>query len=372
MKLISNEASAESVKEMAKLSQVTLTDVARAAGLSVGGASYALRGHASIPGATVERVRRVAAELGYRPDSRISSLMATIRRRRPLVERETLAFVWINTPRRTEKLPAHLRYYAEEIVKGARARAVQLGCTLEEHWLDEREMRPNRLNQILRARGIAGVVLSPAASDHAISVSWDWSPFACAIIGTTECTPLLHRAAHDHYRSGWMTLDRLRREGCERPAALLSSSVQERIHRTQLAAFLANHPRPGLAPRLVRYTTPEHPEELKRWTGRDSPDALIVGWQIDQRTAQALRAAVPTARRVVTLDWQPRGVLPGVDPINEAIAANAVDLVMAQLHRNERGLPARSSTLLLEGVWREGRPKAQGGGKAHEAVSSTL
>ena len=62
--------------------RVTLADVARAAGVSVAGASYALRGDRSIPARTVERVRRIAAELGYRPDLRVSSLMATIRRGR--------------------------------------------------------------------------------------------------------------------------------------------------------------------------------------------------------------------------------------------------------------------------------------------------
>jgi hypothetical protein len=30
-----------------------------------------------------------------------------------------------------------------------------------------------------------------------------------------------------------------------------------------------------------------------------------------------------------------------------------VDLMVAQLHRNERGVPAHPPTLLLEGEWRE-------------------
>jgi LacI family transcriptional regulator len=88
---------------MTKLIGVTLADVARAAGLSTGGASYALRGHPSIPAATVARVRQIAAKMDYRPDLRVSSLMATIRRSRPLAQRETLAFVWVNTPRKTAK-----------------------------------------------------------------------------------------------------------------------------------------------------------------------------------------------------------------------------------------------------------------------------
>lgn len=338
---------------MAKLSNVTLSDVARAVRLSLGGTSYALRGHPSIPPHTVERVRRIAAEMGYKPDLRISSLMATIRRSRPLNSRETLAFVWINTPKKTDKVPVHLQYYVRIILQGARERADQLGCALEEFWLDERDMRPHRLSQILTARGISGIVISPAASDKAIAIDWDWRAFAGAIIGNTECTPALHRSAHYHYRTVWLTLERLREEGYVRPAAILSRSVQDRIHSMQMAAFLTNHPTPKVATDSVQLCNPDEFVKSERWLRKLAPDALILGWQVDHRTASLLRKLVPSAQRLVTLEWQPHGALPGNDPLNEAIAANAVDLVIAQLHRNELGLPARPTTLLLDGIWRE-------------------
>lgn len=342
-----------SLSKLAKIRHVTLADVARAAELSNGGASYALRGHPSIPAETVERVRRIAAEIGYRPDLRISSLMATIRRSRPLNSRETLAFLWVNTPKRTDKLPVHLQHYARIIRQGARDRADQLGCEVEEFWLDDKEMRPQRLNQILRARGISGVIISPAGSQEAVAIDWDWQHFAAAIIGNTECNPVLHRSAHYHYRSVWLTLERLRAEGRARPAAILSKTVQDRIHSMQQAAFLTNHPMPDDAVDFVRHSEPEHIEGLERWARRLRPDALILGWQVDLRTAQRLRAMVPSASRIVTLEWQPHGALPGMDPLNELIAANAVDHVIAQLHRNERGVPPRPNTILLDGIWRE-------------------
>lgn len=338
---------------MAKLNRVNLADVARAAGLSKGGTSYALRGHPSIPPSTVERVRRLAADLGYKTDLRVSSLMATIRRSRPLTSRETLAFVWVNTPKKPDRLPVHLQHYVRIILQGARQRAEQLGCDLVEFWLNERDMRPLRLNQILRTRGISGIIISPAASDKAVTIDWDWSHFACAIIGNTDCFPALHRAAHYHYRSVWLTLQRLRQEGSVKPAAILSRSVQDRIHSMQLAAFLTNHPDQKVAADAVRLSHPEEFGELERWLRKLSPDALILGWQVDQRTAAMLRGFCRGKPRMVTLEWQPHGTLPGIDPCNEAIAANAVDLVIAQMHRNEFGLPARPTTLLLDGQWRE-------------------
>jgi len=38
----------------------------------------------------------------------------------------------------------------------------------------------------------------------------------------------------------------------------------------------------------------------------------------------------------------------------EALGSNAVDMVVAQVHRNERGIPERPKTMLVEGDWIEG------------------
>lgn len=263
---------------------------------------------------------------------------------------------WVRTrglPCPPSPLSVHLQHYIRVTGEAARQRALQLGCGLEEFWLGDGEMKAARLSQILGARGIAGAVFSPAASDRPIQISLDWHALATAIIGNTDCTPVLHRAAHHHYRSVWRTLERLRAEGFHRPAAIFSPTVQERIHRTQLAAFLANHPVPRAAPGLVRYALPGQLGRVKPWPRRLAPDALILGWQIDDATAATLRRRIPTARRLVTLEWHPHGALPGMDPGNEDIAANAIDLIVAQLHRNEFGLPAHPTTVLLDGSWRE-------------------
>ncbi|MGH7959399.1 MAG: LacI family DNA-binding transcriptional regulator, partial [Opitutaceae bacterium] len=320
----------------------TLTDVARVAGISRAAASYALRGDVSVSRETVERVRKIAAEMGYRPDLRLSSLMAHIRRNRLPRSRETLAFVWVSTYP-GETFPAYHQHYLRTILSGAKHRANHLGCDLAEFWLDEPGMTPARLARILRTRGITGVVFSPAMHDLAIALEWEWAHFACAVIGNTEWTPALHRAGHYHYRSMWLTLQRLRDEGYRRPAAILSRSIHERIHGVHAAAFQVNHPSPRLAPKLVQFALPGENSHLRRWRSPPEPDALIIGWPVYAREGETLRKLAPAAKRIVTLDWQPRGMFPGVDVMNDQIAASAVDLVVAQLHRNDRGIPAQPS-----------------------------
>jgi LacI family transcriptional regulator len=250
-------------------------------------------------------------------------------------------------------LPVHLQHYVKVVAKAARQRAEQLGSGIEEFWLGERGLGAKRLNSILKARGISGVLISPAASTESIAIDWDWHVLAPVIIGSTEIAPVITRAAHYHFRSVWQTMERLRSENFTRPAAILSETVQSRIHRMQHAAFITHHPNPAIAGEAVHFCEPHDIRGLARWLKKFQPDSLVLGWQVQRSTLDQLHEMAPLARRVVTLDWHPHGVLPGIDPCNEVIAANAVDLAIAQLHRNELGLVSRPTTVLLEGVWCE-------------------
>ncbi|MBC8010450.1 MAG: hypothetical protein H7067_10170 [Burkholderiales bacterium] len=60
------------------------------------------------------------------------------------------------------------------------------------------------------------------------------------------------------------------------------------------------------------------------------------------------------AERTVLLDWRAGEGASGIDQGYDAIAASAVDLVVAQLSHNERGLPDPPQMLLFPGRWRGG------------------
>jgi LacI family transcriptional regulator len=338
---------------MARLLDVTLSDVARAAGLSLGGTSYALRGHPSMSAATVHRVRALAADMGYRPDLRVSSVMSAIRRGRPITNRETLAFVWVSERGAIAEQPPHFQYYSKTVLKAVQERAEQHGSTVGEFRLGDGELSQSRLHSILLARGITGVIIMPSPSLRSVKIDWDWHSLAPVIIGNTEILPVTNRVAHCHFRSVWQVLERLRGEGSMRPAAILSNDVQERTHQMQRASFLANHPSPQIAAESVRCSEPDDLRGLRAWLEEFRPDALVLGWQTDQPTLDLLHEMAPLARRVITLDWHPHGVLPGVELCSEVIATNAVDLVIAHLHRNERGIVSHPTMILLDGVWRE-------------------
>jgi hypothetical protein len=61
---------------------------------------------------------------------------------------------------------------------------------------------------------------------------------------------------------------------------------------------------------------------------------------------------IPTSTKIVLLDWRPDfPKFGGIEQGEDIIAANAVDLVVGQLHRNERGVPERMKMVLFPGLW---------------------
>lgn len=332
---------------MAQIQPSSLVKVARAAGVALSTASLALRGSPLVKPATAARVKAVAERLGYRADLRVGSLMARIRRTKAAQDRERLAFVWVSATRADTRR----EWFCKVTFAGAKRRAEELGCALEEFWLHDDGMTAARLDKILVTRGITGVVFSAPMRDMEVTVDWDWSHFAAAVIGNSEFHPSLHRAGHYHYRSMWTALEKVREAGCRRPATVLHEPHHRRIHGVHQAAFVANHPLPRQALAMTRFGFPKDATETHAWLAKVKADALICVVSPNERELAWLRT-VPALKQVVTLA-SPRADLPGVDMREDLIAASAVDLVVAQMHRNERGVPAHPTSLLLEGEWRE-------------------
>ncbi|HEY0947035.1 MAG TPA: hypothetical protein VGD81_17265 [Opitutaceae bacterium] len=56
---------------------------------------------------------------------------------------------------------------------------------------------------------------------------------------------------------------------------------------------------------------------------------------------------------VVGLDYENAERISGMDQLFETIGSHAIDVLVAQLHRNERGLPASPTVTIVEGRWTE-------------------
>jgi LacI family transcriptional regulator len=332
------------VHQMPRIVHVTLAQIAEEAGVARATVSYALREHPKIPIETALRVRRAAERLGYQPNPQVSSLMAHIRRGRPLAQGERIAFLWLHARPGLRTFPF--------IFAGARRRAEQLGYALEEFWLDEPGMSHVRLGQIIRARGITGLVISPILEGlpH-FTINWDWTQFAPAIVGNAGCTPELHHAGFHHFMGMRTALLALQQAGAQRIAAVVDLDINERTKRALSSAFVAHSVNPERAPRWIRVQTHGVMTGIVSWLRKLGPDAVITHCWLAQRLTD-LHPALIKKLPIAVLDRRPgECAWPGIDQGEEVIAANAVDLVVGQLLRNERGAPEHVKMLFFPGRW---------------------
>ena len=137
--------------------RVTMADVAARLGVSRIAVSMALRDHHRISLDLRRRVKRVAREMGFVPDPFLSALAA--HRRQRVLAKDHGVLAWINH----WKDPQRLRQFREFDLywQGAGKAAVKFGYRVDEiRW--EPDYSPKRLEKILLARGIEGVLLPPS------------------------------------------------------------------------------------------------------------------------------------------------------------------------------------------------------------------
>lgn len=335
---------------MGKILKVTMRDVAKAAGVAQATVSLAFSKHPSIPVATRERIEAVARRIGYRPHGSISTLMAQIRMNRPVRYQATLGAI-TSWPHRTKwkQVRALSRYY-----RGAQERAEALGFRLEEFWLGDRSISSERLVGILNARHIEGLVIFPRPIPGPLEI--DVSPFATAAIGYTTTQPGLHRTTAAHYECVVTALRQLHRRGYRRVGMVVDARNNDRIERKWVAAFCAyelDAIRDGHL-RVQLLSADDH-AGFARWIKKAKPDALISAGLPTPEWLARLGLKSPDALGLVMLgEGYYNEQTAFVVEYSELVGAAAVDLVVAQLQRGERGIPPHPKEVFINGGWQEG------------------
>ena len=168
----------------------TLHDIAREVGVSVMTVSRALRNAPRVAPETRARVQAVAAALGYEPDPDLARLMHRVRSRKTVRFRAVIAVIREEVPQDNLLGPS----YQYVPIEAIRQRALGHGYAVEEFWLGREGLTPKRLQKILLARGIEGVIVSPQSLQLPCS-KLDYSPFASVAFGYAMREPALHMCA---------------------------------------------------------------------------------------------------------------------------------------------------------------------------------
>jgi len=332
---------------------VRLQDIADRAGISRAAVSLALRNHASIPAQTRARVEALARELGYRPNPLVSALMSYQRSTRERRKTHLALALIVNFSRRS----AWGQYLSEDLLSTAAARAEQHGYNLDEFWLGDLKLSPQRLGSVLFQRNVPGLIVAPLPAPQG-ELALDWSRFASVAIGYSLSQPRLHRVTTNRFQAMRLAVGRLLERGYTRLGLAMHENQDARVNHQWGAAFVWEQQQLPLRDRTVPFIVEEQEWNFNRfrlWYDQNGPE-VVLGY--DPTIVQWLKRIgrqVPDNTGFVHL-WNPdrTGTFAGIYHDPPAIGAAAVDFLVGMIQRNERGLPAAPQTLLLEATWLNG------------------
>jgi DNA-binding LacI/PurR family transcriptional regulator len=336
-----------------------MADVAAKAGVSRIAVSMALRNHHRISAERRQEIKRIARKMGFVPDPLLSALAAHRQQRVPAREHGVLA--WINRWEDSRRLRQFKEF--DLYWRGASEAAGRFGYRVDEiRW--EPDCPPRRLEKILLARGIEGVLIPP----HRELLDWgdfDWSKFSVVRFGLSVPSPDSNVVTADNYRATVLAIRKIHEYGYRRIGLTVNRQFNERVGGNLLSGlFYAQHVlrlKPALPPLLtfLQNRTAEElsrqKDELGRWLKRHRPDALLISdievpgmlRELGYRIPQDIALAGTTV-----LDLP--GVDAGIDQHAEAVGRTAVETLLKQMNVNERGEPRFPSRILVEGRWQDG------------------
>ncbi len=331
----------------------TLRHIAEKAGVTIATVSLALRGAPNISAAKKEQIRQIATELGYKRNANISSLMRHIRQVRPLPKGANIALLLVHPSPHARKEFV----FVDRRFKGMEERLEERGYQPSFFWYNDSDCPPERLNKILIARGIRGVVMAVFRHSE-LSVQLKWDRFAVSTQSNFNIGPKVHRVVEDYFANTVTALTALWESGCRRIglAYKATHAPSAYFHITAAYARMLSIVNRSFKSIPEIYTPANLDREgFMKWLRRTKPDAILTFDWIIVDWMKAAGISIPGEISVAVLNRCPSSPdLSGVDPDPEALGAIAVDLVIEQLENNEIGLPKTPKVLMLAGQWNPG------------------
>ena len=332
--------------------RITVKAVAKKAGVSLMTASYALRNHPKIPRVTRDRIQRVAARLGYRPDPEMSRLMHLLRKHKHASFQTTLAFLsFQETPHATHR-------YTADLIAGAKDRAAQLGYSVDVLSVAHSQLGRSRLTTMLKTRGIRGVLIPPLPEIVDCSAMLDWSQFSVIAATYSAQNLVVNRVVPNHQGNIMEALTRLRALGYRRPGLVLVGDLVRRANSAYQAVLALRQQNGDFAyvPAFNgEFSEMEDPDSrIRPWLLENQPDLLLTVEAAVPTLIRVLGSRYPATIGIGVLDHSGVSTHAGIDQHPSIIGEAAVELLAGQIQHGEVGLGRHPRITMIDGTWLAG------------------
>lgn len=333
--------------------RVTLRDIAGASGVHIATVSRVLRNDPQIGSATAKKVRRIAEKMGYKPDPMLTALSAYRSQIRKPEYHATIAWVtnWF-TPQGWNNCATFDLYF-----QGARERSERMGYKLEEFWLREPGLTPSRATNILKNRGISGLIVAPQPKPK-MRVRLGWENFSAVALGYSLAWPHLNVVTNHHFQAMETVVRQVRAHGYRRIGLAVHHGHGGRSNHAWAGAFFA----------LQQFWPPEQrvpvmalegmlSTKISDWMKKYRLDAVISHDSLADEL-EALGYRIPQDIGFATFmgsSGEESAYWAGIDENAYQTGVAAIDLLIGMIHRGERGVPIVPQYLLVEASWREGK-----------------
>lgn len=296
-------------------------------------------------------------QMGYAPDPFLTGLSAYRRRNALAKFQGTIAWIryW-----QVHNIRAKMAYH-RNIWQGACQATKRFGYQIEE-FVWEKDVSAKRLEQILLARGIQGILIQP----HNVAPDWgdfDWSKFSVIRFGMSVPAPDANLVTPDSFRNTVLAMQKLFAHGYRRIGMVVMEHDQ-RLGGNIQGGFLLAQAALKLTPAIPPLFSNcdfylENPAEanrqLRQWLEHYQPDAILTTESHLPGQLRDLGYRIPQDIAVAATNVHDVNVDAGIDEQAEAVGRIAAEMLVKQIQISERGEPESPCRILVEGRWQNGK-----------------
>ncbi len=343
-------------------------EIAKALSITQASVSMALRGDPTISALLRRKVRDTAARMGYFPNAYVNVLMSHIRSGKKLSDKGVIGLL---VEARSQKDWYEVESY-RVFHQGAIQRGVELGFHVESFFLREPGMSASRVDKILHARGIAGIILAPPYHGNR-SLDLHWDRYAAVGVGFGWEKQELNRVVYDNLQNFITAFNELSRMGYKRIGTVLGETFtygnrygtkwytgylecQNNLPAKNRIPIFAGDNQPGenRIPVFAGAGAKIPLAQFRKWFLKWRPDVLLTLVGKEKGWLESMNLKVPRDVGLACLSQPSEKDYARIDEKGDIVGATALELVAAQIARNEYGPPAHPKVTMIEGRWVDG------------------